>query len=361
MRGSLTRSWILIWILALGVYVLHYFPQWIEHYYTQGIYPYIAQGFRLAFGWLPFSVGDLFYLAGLLLLVYRGIRGIYRLIKSDRNRSLADFKVRILRLITLFLGIYILFNLSWGLNYYRLGVRHTLKLQVPEQYSTGRLQALTRTLLEETNTARKRLPEELVQVPAQRIFQQALQAYKQTANTFPFLAYHSPSVKTPLWNELGNYLGYGGYFNPFTHEAQVHTHVPVFLLPFTTCHEMAHQLGYASEDEANFVGYLTASASADPLFDYSVHFAMYRYANRELWYRDSTLAKRNYAALDTLVKQDYQDMIRFFSAYENKMEDVSSFLYDKYLMANNQPQGLATYSRVTALLLAYRKTLPQQP
>ncbi len=61
---------------------------------------------------------------------------------------------------------------------------------------------------------------------------------------------------------LGNYLGFTGYYNPFTGEAQVNTTVPQFLLPNIALHEMGHQIGYAKEDEANFSAYLAASMLA---------------------------------------------------------------------------------------------------
>jgi hypothetical protein len=78
-----------------------------------------------------------------------------------------------------------------------------------------------------------------------------------------------------LWGWLGNYVGFTGYYNPFTGEAQVNTTVPKFLQPFTASHEVAHQLGYAKEMEANFVGYLAASHSTDTLFRYSVYLDLF--------------------------------------------------------------------------------------
>ena len=39
-------------------------------------------------------------------------------------------------------------------------------------------------------------------------------------------------------------MGFSGYLNPFTHEAQADDLMPLFNTPLTA-HEMAHQLGYA--------------------------------------------------------------------------------------------------------------------
>ena len=50
-------------------------------------------------------------------------------------------------------------------------------------------------------------------------------------------------------------MGYAGYLNPFTLEAQVNMlGCQKSTYPITIAHEMAHQLGYAAENEANFIG-----------------------------------------------------------------------------------------------------------
>jgi hypothetical protein len=38
---------------------------------------------------------------------------------------------------------------------------------------------------------------------------------------------------------LGNYMGFSGYLNPFTNEAQVNYLGPMYTFPATTCREMA--------------------------------------------------------------------------------------------------------------------------
>ena len=97
-------------------------------------------------------------------------------------------------------------------------------------------------------------------------------------------------------------MGFTGYYNPFTGEAQVNTTVPKFLLPYITLHEIGHQLGYAKEDEANFSGYLAAVDSHDTLFQYSTYLDLFVYANREVFYFDSTASKLAAAQLVPEVK-----------------------------------------------------------
>ena len=127
----------------------------------------------------------------------------------------------------------------------------------------------------------------------------------------PFIEYKGASVKSSFYGWLGNYLGFTGYYNPFTGEAQVNTTVPKFLLPFITLHEMGHQLGYAKEDEANFSGYLAAANSHDTLFQYSAYLDLFVYANREVFYFDSSASKNAVKQLIPEVKADLLEWKRF--------------------------------------------------
>ena len=77
------------------------------------------------------------------------------------------------------------------------------------------------------------------------------------------------SVKSSLYSKLLTYMGYSGYLNPFTNEAQVNRKMVGYAIPVTACHEVAHQMGYAAEEEANYLGYLAAKKIENPYFRYS--------------------------------------------------------------------------------------------
>ena len=75
-----------------------------------------------------------------------------------------------------------------------------------------------------------------------------------------------------------SYLGIGGIFIPFTCEANVNATLPDWEIPFTAAHELAHQRGFAREEEANYVGYLACRAHPDRDFQYSGTFRAALYA-----------------------------------------------------------------------------------
>jgi hypothetical protein len=117
-------------------------------------------------------------------------------------------------------------------------------------------------------------------------------AYKAAEARYPFLVYTPASVKPSIYSYLGNYLGFQGYYNPFSGEGQVNTTIPRFLEPFVTAHEIAHQVGYARENEANFVAYLACREYESPAFRYSLYLDMYGYALGEVYRRDTAMARR---------------------------------------------------------------------
>jgi hypothetical protein len=353
MFGKSKSAWIILIVLAAGIKIFSFSPYAVEKYYSTGVYPFIARLQRLLFGWLPFSIGDILYgLAGAGLLYGLGML-IRRLIRRQAGR--AYFKAVLSNTVFVLLLVYVYFNLSWGLNYDRRGIAYQLQLNV-QAYSTNELDTLLRQVvvrLENTDSLAH------LQRPAldrnSIIFDGAVHSYKALSSQDVRFAYPSPSVKASLYGYLGDYLGFGGYYNPFTGEAQVNTTMPVFVQPYTTCHEIGHQLGYAKENEANFAGYLAARRSNAPAFLYSVYFDLYLYAARELYLRDSTLLQPFKARLSPSVKADFKELQRFNRRYENPFEPVVRRLYGGYLRANSQPQGMRTYNEVIAWLIAYGK------
>ncbi len=343
----LTVATLLIVIIVLHVIAVH--TAWIEKFYSTHIYTFISSLLRIITGWLPFSLGDILYAAAAAYL-------LYKLIKFFRGKlSWQKFFTAIAGLIIKMLWVYLLFLLIWGLNYYRFGIGYQLQLE-PNDYSTGDLTMVTNELLIRLNSSAKKLDSLHLSFPDDAsMFSEAVDIYKTAQQTFPFLLYKHADIKPMLSGAVGSYAGFLGYYNPFTGEAQVNTKPPAFVIPYTTCHEMAHQIGYASESEASFVAYLVTKQNNNPLFIYSAYFDLFSYANGELFLRDSIAAKQNAKLLDTLVKRDYKAYRSYLHNYRNPVEPLLSKLYGGYLKAHNQPQGIKSYDEVVAWIIAYYK------
>lgn len=340
-------------VLAGLVKLFSLFPAAVEKYYSNGVYPPMTRAMRWLLGWLPFSVGDLLYTAAGIWLLVKGVNFLRAVIKRKAG---AFFWWNGLRWLAFYcLWVYAVFNILWGLNYNRLGTAYQLQLQL-KPYTTAELQQVMEVIVQRLDSSStKSMATRNNYLHKKQLFTGAFQAYRQASTQYPSLIYGTESVKPSLFSYLGNYMGYTGYYNPFTGEAQVNTTVPVFLQPFTACHEMGHQLGYAKENEANFAGYLSAKSSTDPAFTYSVYFDLYSYGIRELYARDSVQAIALSKQKPLQVKKDIIALRQFFDAYENPVEPYIRKIYGQYLRANEQPSGMQSYNEVMAFLVAYYK------
>ncbi len=356
--NRLARVWMSAGILsglAIVIKLISFFPIWIENHYSTTWYPRMAAFFRAVFGWIPFSIGDLFYGYIIILLVIIIIRVIVYIVQ--KKWSIESVLYIIGKMVNFSLNVYIVFNVLWGFNYTRAGIAYQLALN-PQPYSTESLVRLTDSLIAKLNTSKRELEfsaESKILPTHQEVFNKAFLAYQIAENQYPFLDYRHKSLKASLYGRAGNYLGFLGYYNPFTGEAQVNISIPEFLIPYVCCHEIAHQLGYGSESEANFVAFLAIKNFNDPLFQYSMYFDLYNYANSALYDRDTAAARHNYQLLDTLVKKDMITYKDFLIKYKNPVEPLISSFYNIYLKANQQEKGIESYSEVIAWLIAYEE------
>jgi hypothetical protein len=342
--------------LAIVIKLFSLDSQLVERYYSTGIYPFFANISRLLLGWLPFSVGDILY-------VLAGIWALLKFIKITKKlfgRAFwSDVKLNPryygYKLMYPFLCFYVVFNLAWGLNYDRLGVTYQLQLNV-KNYSKQDLVDINFQLLKRVNTCRSYLDSaKLKSFSNKELFAATKASYQVAEKKYPFLKYQFKCIKPSLYGKLGAYAAFLGYFNPFTGEAQVNTTVPKFGQPFTTCHEVAHQLGYAKEMEANFVAYLVASNSNDSLVRYAVYADLFKYANRALFFADSSLSNQIRMQLLPAVKKDFLEEKMFYRKYSSVLDPALRDFYDIFLKSNGQDLGIYSYDEVTAFLIAFYK------
>lgn len=337
---------------------------------------------RFLFSGLPFSIGDIFYLAIGAYLLWE-LSGIVRIFfRWKLGSPLRHLSLRSLRLLLVLVGLYLLFLGSWGLNYtYRSYIQES-KLSVTPQ-SVGAVDSLSRFLLKKCETEKKVLMQDSAsrQVHLARaapvkpsldlysasrtpaaIFDTARDTYLHSPliynHSIPGLSLEKPtriSLKPSLYSLAMNYMGVSGYFNPFTGEAQVNARIPETEIPFTTCHEIAHELGYGYEYEANLIGYLVSTSSSSARFRYSGHLQALMYALPELRMRDSVKFRILVKQISPAVLADLRNEIHFWRAYQGATERLISIFYTSYLKANKQPQGMQSYSDLVPLLGSYYK------
>jgi hypothetical protein len=351
MHWKSIRPWLIPLIFAASIKIFSFFPGAVEKYYSTGVYPMISRLLRVLFGWIPFSVGDVFYATAFIYLIFSLVRFLTRAFRGTLHRKFLLLSLKMT--IAILLWIYISFNLLWGLNYDRMPLAQQMRLD-EKAYSKEDLQHLVGLLVERMNgidslsrTVRKSLYNN------DNLFLMSAEAYRYYSRENKSFQYPNSSVKSSFYSYIANYMGFSGYYNPFSGEAQVNTTIPRFVQPFTTCHEIGHQMGYAREEEANFCGFLTTKSSPDPAFRYSMYVDLYLYAASALYVLDSTAYIPYREALKPSVRKDLRDLKAFYQKYQNPLEPLIHLMYGRYLKANSQPQGIDSYDEVVGLAIAY--------
>ena len=327
------------------------YPEFIERYYSNGIYPYISKGFRYMLGWIPFSFGDFVYAFGFIYI----IRWFYK----NRKRLRKDTKQWFIDVFAAVSIIYFAFHLFWGMNYYRLPLYKSLNLK-PE-YTTEQLVTITKQLIIKSNKIHQDIIKNdtlpiVIPYSKSGILSTAPSGYSHLKTNFSRLEYYPKSIKKSLFSLPLTYMGFSGYLNPLTNEAQVDALIPKYLFPTTALHEIAHQLGYAAENEANFIGCLAAMNHEDIYYKYSGYTFALRFCLNEINRRDEALFDSLLKTVNKGVLKNFKETRDFWELYENPAEPMFKKTYSSYLKANMQDKGMESYSYVVALFVNYFDT-----
>lgn len=327
-------------------------PDWIENYYSRGLYTYLNAFQNRLFGSIPFSVGDLMYII-VAIWILRWV-----LLKSWRS-SLKDF---IFNIGSTAAVIFFIFHLMWGLNYHRLPLAQQLSLST--NYTTEQLIEVTNMLIQKSNNLQIEITKN-DSLPVHHNLN--IEILSQDLNIgFDVLSrlHHngvsvSPSTKVSLLSTPLTYMGFSGYLNPFTLESQVNNLIPSYALASTIAHERVHKMGYAAENEANFLGILACHYSDQEISQYSGAIMALRICLNELYKVDqiqyhSCVEKINFGIL-----MNYNESSLFWNSYQNPFEPLFKKSYNQYLKSNAQNSGIKSYNEAVGLIVNFFRTLKQ--
>lgn len=311
-------------------------------------------------------IGEYVYLVLIIVLVINILLGLYKLKNKINTETFSINLLRFGKQLTLKLvQLYVVFMLIWGLNYQKSSPAKSFDLKMDTSYTEIQLDSLSLQLIEQLNVTRQKLPDSVIaSLNYKQVFDHTLQEYKAIKTYYPFLRLEKPVLKKahfPIW---GDYIGYLAFYQPITGEAIIRADVPLLTLPFTSCHELAHQMGYASEAEANFIAFVVASKTSDPVFKYSMLLQMFTYCqsehlsliaktgNFDKW---ETIVNRNKTLLDAKVIEDRKKIKEFFIQRQHLLLPASTSLYDQFLQWNQQAKGIKSYDEVLLWVIAYNK------
>lgn len=300
---------------------------------------------QLLFAWIPFSIGDVIYVLFGIFLVYLIIK-LFR--KKTRNNALLN--------ILIVLNItYFIYQIFWGMLYFQTPINSKL----PKTAITlEKRKALALDYLEKAKATRKLVQEDKDGVfmikDLKSIEKEILQQQKKLPN---FITNKQTdninSFKPSLFENVMSFTGILGYYNPFTAEAQYNTELPSSYLPFTLAHESSHQLGFAREQEANFIGYLIGTNSTNTELKYSTEYFTLKSLLNSIIYEDEKFVKNILDRYSDEMKRDRLNEKKFISEHQGLLNDFFGFTNNLFLKSNQQ-EGSVTYSYFIDLLVRYK-------
>lgn len=341
-------------------------PEVVEKYYSNGINIYMVKILSKIFSILPFSVFEILIYSGVLVILIFIIYSIIYMIKNP-NQILNYLKNSLLNIISIIGIIYFIFIVFWGINYNRMDLQDTLtsyynstnNKNIKEiNYDNNDLVDLYKFLVEKCNETRKKVVEDDNNVmKCNSDYKGVLSRAKYGYENVSLLNLNKKGIyataKPILNSKLLCYTGITGIYSPFTGEANVNISVPDIYIPFTSLHEMAHQRGYASEDEANFLAYIACINNEDYDFKYSGYILALKYVSSALVKVDSDKYFEISSGLSEDVRRDLKYNSEFWLKYEGKVNEVADNMNNNYLKANGIEEGTASYGKVVNLLLTY--------
>lgn len=295
----------------------------------------------------------LFLLVSFFIIIRRKIRS------REREKKTAGFLSFLYKLLVFFGIVYFSFVAIWGLNYQRLLLGDIIGLKSGD-FSGQELVQLCDKLTERANGIRSGLSEDRQEVMKiedgfAEICRQAQLVYSEAARTYPELSGSYGRPKAVFLSELMSRLGITGIYFPFTGEANINVAIPDCLLPATICHEMAHQRGFAREDEANYLAWLVCKHSQDEEFEYSGTLLALLYAMNALYDEDPGAAAEIQKKYGRGLRADLLAWAQYWQKYEGKAQEIASQVNDAYLKSNKQRAGVKSYGKMVDLLLAEQR------
>lgn len=342
--------WVLIVFLPIQWVLIQYLsakPALVERFYSTGIYPHLSEALRFLLGWIPFSIGDVLYILLAFLLLKNGIKVI-------RKR-----KVNLLKVFASISIIYFVFQFLWGINYLREPIETSFEID-STTYSTEELEEFTNKLIIKINSIQLKLTKNdtlkvVIPYSKKMIYDKVKLGYTDLEKDHSHVIYKNNSIKHSIISLPLSYMGFSGYLNPFTGEAQVNSLNPVITYPATSCHEVAHQLGFAAENEANFIGFLASVKNDDLYFQYSGLYMALRYALNDLYRHDKQKYKDAFNLLHKGVIKNMIENQKHWEKYKNPFEPFFKLIFNQFLKANKQKSGIKSYNLMVGLLINYEK------
>ncbi|MFQ5637519.1 MAG: DUF3810 domain-containing protein [bacterium] len=332
--------------LALTFYlvlqILAQFPEFVERYYSNGLYPVLT--------WIMTNITARFHFSlSEFMLWFVILIGIPFIIHRIRKKSLTAGRV-VLNLITTVAVVYVWFYLFWGLNYYRQPLKSKLRLD-EVSLSIGAFDSTLTQIIKKCNN----LSFSYSILEIEQIIAEIDSSYDSAFDTLRLKKIPSQQrLKSFAFNWMLNKTMTSGWFSPWFHEVHTNSDLLIFELPFVIAHEKAHQKGFTSETEANFIAFLVCTNSDDPLCQYSGYFHTLNLFILRLGADQERMAFFD-DKLNQGVRFNREEIRQRWLRHAGLISKLSRKGYDLYLKSNNVKEGIDSYAMMVDYVVRFNE------
>lgn len=342
-------------VLIVLYYILNnrkYVMDWVL---TNISMPYRAAVARIAsFGpFQYFSLAEVLTTLLILWILYFIIKTIVILIRYPHRLFYLGRSLYIIAVI----GLYIVAANSWiwGVGYHSTDLAEITGLN-PNGITVAQLTDVTKIFAEKANelsTQVKRDASKHFNEDRKNYFALGKDLYTNLAKDFPVLNGKTYSVKSMIYSKLMSACGFSGVYIALTGEININIDVPACLIPATIAHEMAHQRGINSEEEANFSAIAACITSNIPIYEYSGYLLGLAYLTDTLNGADPGACRQIMSTFNDYVIQDWNDNGNYWISHETSAAETVTTVYDKYLKSNGIASGVNSYGACVDMLVCW--------
>lgn len=349
--------------------------------YIETVFPLWVNTYGRLTGLVPFSVGEIMLVLGVVLVGLAAMVWIVWLVAriiNRRKRVACEPPVGCSRIICrICRGFYLFFAWTFlsvcfvmTLNCFILYHASTFSEVYFEQkhdveYDLEDLIAVRNMVVEECNRLALEMDrdENGAIIYDKDIGQMAIGCMQELGKTYGHLDGFYPHPKPLYTSDFFCQQYMCGYYFPFSMEANYNDVMYIMNKPSTMCHELAHLRGYIFEDEANFISYLACIQSEDIVFRYSGYLSVLNYLDNDFYkavgrnreaYMEQPLISAQVIEDNVFVTEEEWERINSKALLDTEtVDEVSDTLVDVTLKANGVEDGMISYNRVVRLLLEY--------
>lgn len=329
-------------------------PAIVDAAYSSKVYPFIRNAVSSVTRIVPFSVAEVSTIALVLLFSIMLVVRVIRLLCLKRH-SLVRLVSLIISAVLTVAWLVFVFYVMWGFNYFRPSVAE--KLDLPEkEYTSEQLFAVCMDLSQKASALRESVPESddgvfTTEVSSLKV--SIPRAFADFGATRPSFKADVPQVKPLTFSGVFSKLGISGIYVPFSEEPNINTDEHPLFIPFSAAHETAHYLGYAREEDANFLAFLILKDSSSPELAYSAYMHALVHCANALYKADPEAYKLLSDGYSDAMRADLASYSEHYRKNDSSLREASDKVNDSYLKLNKQEKGVLSYEEDTALILRY--------